>query len=522
MTEPVAPPAADPPGWYCFSTQPRLAEWDGVAWTGTTHAAVAGPVLPGPPRAFAFVRQRWFRWVVLGQVLVVLPALWSGATGNAWWSWISVVGYVAFLAGGVMVVSRHLDLGEVDGMRALTWIGIGSGVVAFGIGFGLEVLAEHVAGWATTLWLTGPIEEGGKLLVPFLLLVFGAPRFRVPRIGLYLVLVSGATVGVLEGVEYEGRPGFAWAHLQMALVRPSAELLHVFVTGFAAAVIWLAAWRRKRPVTPAGVVAFLIAAGIHSFHDGIVTFFNVQPHSFDASLAQTLRQAIDRGLAGGALALGLAALLYLLVRHGRARNSPPPRTSPPVTPDGDRRSRRGGAILGPRPARPTRGRRPGCPRYRPRLRLRLRLRRRTGRPLRRPPPCRPTRRQLPCRPTRRPPGSGPPAARRRAGDRSPRRGPGPGAARCGADGLRAAVDAPAGGTAGLVRRRRRPGSAGLVERHRLGPDQPLGRQPVDTRLSPGPDPDHGATPGGRGATRVRAGSTRTCCSHRGRRRGNLA
>ncbi len=316
MTEPVAPPAADPPGWYCFSTQPRLAEWDGVAWTGTTHAAVAGPVLPGPPRAFAFVRQRWFRWVVLGQVLVVLPALWSGATGNAWWSWISVVGYVAFLAGGVMVVSRHLDLGEVDGMRALTWIGIGSGVVAFGIGFGLEVLAEHVAGWATTLWLTGPIEEGGKLLVPFLLLVFGAPRFRVPRIGLYLVLVSGATVGVLEGVEYEGRPGFAWAHLQMALVRPSAELLHVFVTGFAAAVIWLAAWRRKRPVTPAGVVAFLIAAGIHSFHDGIVTFFNVQPHSFDASLAQTLRQAIDRGLAGGALALGLAALLYLLVRHG--------------------------------------------------------------------------------------------------------------------------------------------------------------------------------------------------------------
>jgi hypothetical protein len=202
------------------------------------------------------------------------------------------------------------------GRRSLTWIGIGSGVVAFGLGFGLEVLVDHTAGWSTTLWLTGPIEEGGKLLVPFILLVVGAPRFRLPRVGLYLVLVSGATVGVLEGVEYEARPEFAWAHLEMALVRPSAELLHIFVAGFAAAVIWLAAWRRGRAVTGAGIVAFLIAAGIHSFHDGIITFFHIRPHSFNASLAQTLREAIDRGLSGLALSLVLATFLYLLARHG--------------------------------------------------------------------------------------------------------------------------------------------------------------------------------------------------------------
>jgi hypothetical protein len=90
----------------------------------------------------------------------------------------------------------------------------------------------------------------------------------------------------------------------------------VFVAGFAAAVIWLAAWRRRRPVTVAGVVAFLIAAGIHSLHDGIVTFFHVRPNSFNASLARTLRQAIDRGLTGMAVALVLAAFLYLLARHG--------------------------------------------------------------------------------------------------------------------------------------------------------------------------------------------------------------
>jgi hypothetical protein len=313
-TDEVAP--SDPPGWYCYTARARLAEWDGVAWTGAVHEAVAPPALPGSPGTFAFVRQPWFRWMALGQVLTILPAVLSGTTGDAGWSWISAVGYLAFLVGGVLVVSRYLELDRLEGRTSLTWIGMGSGVVAYGLGFGLEVAADHLTGWSTTLWLTGPIEEGGKLLVPFALLVFGSRRFAVPRVGLYLVLVSGATVGVLEGVEYEVRPEFAWAHLQMAMLRPSAELLHVFVAGFSAAVIWLAAWRRGRAVTGAGVVAFLVAAGIHSFHDGIITFFHVTPHSYDATLAQTLREAVDRGLSGGAFAMVMAALLYLLARHG--------------------------------------------------------------------------------------------------------------------------------------------------------------------------------------------------------------
>lgn len=318
MTVPATadPAAPDPPGWYCFSIQPRLAEWDGTAWTGTDHAAVAGPVLPGPPAAFAFVRQPWFRWMVIGQAMCILPAILSGSTGSAWWSVISAVGYVAFMGGAVLLVARFLELDRLEGRRSLTLIGIGSGVVALAISIGLEVLSVSVWGWATTLWLAGPIEEGGKLLVPFLLLAFGAPRFKVPRIGLYLVLVSGATFGVLEGIEYQVRPSFPWAHLEMALVRPSAELLHVFVTGFAAAVIWLAAWRRRRAVTTAGAVAFLIAVSIHSFHDGIVTFSHVNPKSFNATLAQSLHDAIDKGLTAGAFALGLAALFYLLARHG--------------------------------------------------------------------------------------------------------------------------------------------------------------------------------------------------------------
>jgi len=335
-----APPTADeaatdPAGWYCFSLQPRLAEWDGVAWTGSTHATGSGPLLPGPPAPFAFVRQTWFRWMVIGQALVILPAILSGSSGQALWSWLSVVGYAAFLGGSVQLVGRVLHLDALDGRRSLTWIGIGSGVAAFIVGVGLEILADRGLGWAATLWLTGPIEEGGKLLVPFLLLVFGARRFKVPRVGLYLVLISGATVGVLEGAEYEARPDFPWAHLQMALLRPSAELLHVFVTGFAAAVIWLAAWRKGRAATGAGAVAFLIAMAIHSFHDGIITFFNVDPKSFNSTLAQTLHEALAKGLSGGLFALGLAAMAHA--------NSHRQGTSRPARPPGDPRSSCGAA-----------------------------------------------------------------------------------------------------------------------------------------------------------------------------------
>ncbi|MGA2836658.1 MAG: PrsW family glutamic-type intramembrane protease [Acidimicrobiales bacterium] len=306
----------DPPGWYCFSAQPRLAEWDGTVWTGASHAAFAGPVLAGPPAPFAFLRQRWLWWMVVGQALTILAGLLSGSTGTALWSWFSVVGFVAFLGGAVLLVIRYLDLGRRDDLRLLTWIGIVSGVAAFGIGLGLEVACTHVFGWATTLWLAGPVEEGGKLLVPVLLLAFGAPRFTIPRVGLYLVLISGATFGTLEGVEYEGLPTIAWAHLEMGLVRPSVELVHVFLTGFAAAVIWLAAWRRSRVVTGAGVVAFLVVVGIHSFHDGLATFTHVNPRTINDTLARTLGEAISRGVPAALVALVLSAFLYILARHG--------------------------------------------------------------------------------------------------------------------------------------------------------------------------------------------------------------
>ena len=155
-----------------------------------------------------------------------------------------------------------------------------------------------------TLWLTGPIEEGGKLLVPFLLLAFGSARFKDPLAGFYLVLVSGATTGAIEGAEWQARAHYRWFHLQLALVRPAAELPHVFVTGFAGAVIWLAAWRRGRAVTAAGAVAFLIAVAIHSVHDGFITLFGVSPSAVAGVDRPLVRSGLPPRISGAVFATG--------------------------------------------------------------------------------------------------------------------------------------------------------------------------------------------------------------------------
>ncbi len=141
--------------------------------------------------------------------------------------------------------------------------------------------------------------------------------------GFYLVVVSGATTGAVEGVEWEARAHHTWFHLQLALVRPAAELPHVFVTGFAGAVIWLAAWRRGRAMTWAGTAAFAIAVGLHSLHDGFITLFGVSPQPAPSSIAQTAGQAIGKGLAGGLFALGIGIASFLLGRHGARELSPP-------------------------------------------------------------------------------------------------------------------------------------------------------------------------------------------------------
>ena len=314
---------SDPPGWYCFRPVPALAEWDGTAWTGSTHYAAAAPVLAGPPKPFAFLRQSWVWWIVAGQILVIPPAVASGVTGNAVWSWFSAPGYIAFLIGTVQVMARYLPIGRLPHLGRLTAIGVGGGLVGFGLAFVLESVIDHRYGITATLWSTGPIEESAKLLVPFALLVFGSSRFADPLTGLYLVLVSGGTTGAVEGIEWESRTRYVWLHLQLALVRPAAEIPHVFVTGFAGAVIWLAAWRRGRAVTLAGTVAFLLAVGLHSLHDGFITLFGVSPQPSRASIPTSAGHAVALGIGGLISALGIGIAAFMLGRHGARELSPP-------------------------------------------------------------------------------------------------------------------------------------------------------------------------------------------------------
>ena len=322
----------DEPGWYCYRSVPALAEWDGTAWTGSTHSSLSAPVLAGPPKPFAFLRQSWVWWMVVGQALVIPPAVVSGVTGNALWSWLSAVGYVAVMIGAVQILIRYMPVGELTGLRSLTLIGIGGGVLGFAIAVVLEVVVEIHFGLAAVLWSTGPIEEGAKLLVPFALLVFGSSRFKDPLAGLYLVLVSGATTGAIEGAEWESRAHHVWLHLQLALVRPAAELPHVFVTGFAGAVIWLAAWRRGRATTWAGVAAFAVAVGLHSFHDGFITLFGVDPHPSPSAIAHSAGEAVGKGLAGALFAIGISIAAFLLGRHGARELSPPGAVADAVPP----------------------------------------------------------------------------------------------------------------------------------------------------------------------------------------------
>ena len=81
------------------------------------HPLAAGaPELPGPPPPFAFLRQSWLWWLVVGQVLVIVPGVVSGYTGSAVWSWASIVGYSAFMVGTVQVMVRFLAIDRLDGL----------------------------------------------------------------------------------------------------------------------------------------------------------------------------------------------------------------------------------------------------------------------------------------------------------------------------------------------------------------------------------------------------------------------
>jgi RsiW-degrading membrane proteinase PrsW (M82 family) len=199
-----------------------------------------------------------------------------------------------------------------------------SAIVALAIAWFVEPLVYDVT-HSTTLFYAGagPIEEGGKLLVPFVLLLVGPRIFRDPRVGIWTVVVCGVTFGTAEGIEYLLKADhasvvagetLAQVGIQEAVgslvTRAWVELGHVIWTACAAAIIWLAAHRMRRAFTWIGVGAFLIAAALHSINDAV---FN-QLGRIDRPL----------GALGVALAIAWMVLGYTLWFRARARQAVPP------------------------------------------------------------------------------------------------------------------------------------------------------------------------------------------------------
>jgi hypothetical protein len=285
--------------------------WDGDVWLAESGPAPTGTRLPHHRRhLLGFLRgQGWKLALALVLCLGIAAALWgrdrhANVVGGA--QMLLPVFSLAATATAMLALLYFLDrrvgfdrIARSRRKEIAIW-GVAAGVVGFGFAFGIEVglpalLGSSVKdnGWGA---LAGPAEETGKLLIPVILWCRG--RFRLPREGYLLVLVSACAFGVMEGCEYAFGPD-NWTP-----IRPLFELLHPLLTGFVAAVAWQAAWRRPSIFTAAGIGAWLVAMLAHSTNDFIV---------LDKSQVKLL----------SGISLFVFIVMYLLQKHSARQLVPP-------------------------------------------------------------------------------------------------------------------------------------------------------------------------------------------------------
>ncbi len=308
---------------YGYGPPGKTAGWDDHAWDGIPVAAPGIAALPVARRMFLpFLRHAWFWLVVLGQAMVLCASYAAAAADSRTLAWLTLPGYVVFMAGTVVIVNRHVHWEDLaDFRRVLSW-GLLSGLVAFVIARVVEGGIEpRVMPFSAELWLAGPVEETSKLLVPLLLLAFGGLAFKDPRAGLLLVMTSGAFFGVAEGLFYSINAS-EWGIFSEGFTRPVSEMGHPYMTGIAAPVIWLAAWRAGRVVTRAGLLAWVAVMALHSAHDGAGSFG--KDHQNITSFPAIDADFWTSTLGGAVFATVWAVLMFLLMRH-TARELAPPR-----------------------------------------------------------------------------------------------------------------------------------------------------------------------------------------------------
>lgn len=292
MEEPTksAPPAASSPaaGWYevpDHKSHVVAREWDGDVWKDDIRPAPDGATIPHYQRdPVRFLRTP-------GWIITLVFIVGSGiatyfasrppkhphdkrhiAEGIQFLAVpFSFAATVAVLFALVIFLNRRCQFRQVLASRSeyrdiAIW-GVISGLVGVGIAIALEWSIPHLFHsninkediWQ---WIPGPAEELGKILVPVILWFTG--RYRLPRQGFLLVVLSGVTFGIVEGTEYAFMPG------SFQYSRPVGELMHPLLAGIAAAVAWRFAWGRKSWFTLPGVAALLYVMALHSINDGLI------------------------------------------------------------------------------------------------------------------------------------------------------------------------------------------------------------------------------------------------------------
>ena len=251
-----------------------LREWDGVAWTNQFTVDASAEL--------ATYRRRPWRWLAFPGWLLAMGYIFGlvGAgtlAGLATASLpariglalsVSCVTGVAALA-LLVLLDRRIAFGQLQRARAaiIAW-GVGGGLACTGVAllvvYGVSgewnaplVSAPHVPGWLVGL-LHGPL----KLIVPIALWASG--RFRVPRQGFLLVLVTGMTFAVAEAT------ADAWFTAAIDKGRTGAVILTVLLSAIVAAVPWRAAWRRTEFFVGSTVAALAVAFGLHWLADTLI------------------------------------------------------------------------------------------------------------------------------------------------------------------------------------------------------------------------------------------------------------
>lgn len=316
-------------GWYPYGVAGRVGEWDGQAWSSRSREDSAVGTPPAwHRRILGFLGRAWFWLFVAGYVVTMALGLAAGNDAkSAGWFVILTLTSGLVMAAVVLLFEPHARFAELGALRVVVVWGLISGAVALGVVKIIEGWLEPRLGLslAADLWVSGPIEETGKLLVPVLLWVFGKGVFRDPRAGFLLALISGAVFGAVEAGQYSAIAG-DHAPAMMTLSRPIADVTHSIWTAIAATMIWLAAHRASRLITVAGFLGWVMAVLLHSVHDGLGAFGRSGDRdTLTADLTfDTLAQAYREGLVLFVFSLVYAVISFLVLRHFAARELTPP------------------------------------------------------------------------------------------------------------------------------------------------------------------------------------------------------